>query len=99
MRIRKPHHFPKAHFRFTPHVTVRQRIGPTSFSLSDGKTWNATNLAHCPSVAGQNCDTSQLPRAHVNHYPSNQQPRGLVQAYVEQGLSYAIICTLFIAEY
>ena len=75
VRIRKPQHVPKAHPRFTSPATVRERIGPNTFLLSDGKTWNATHLAHTPPVAGQNCDTSgHLPTA-VSHSPSHKQPR------------------------
>lgn len=42
VRVRKPHHVPKAHPRFSHPATVRKKIGPNSFLLSDGKTWNAS---------------------------------------------------------
>ncbi len=51
VRIRIPHHIPKAHSRLTPPAMVRKRIGPNF--LSYRKTWNAAQLAPFPSVAGQ----------------------------------------------
>ncbi|XP_048853517.1 uncharacterized protein K02A2.6-like isoform X1 [Brienomyrus brachyistius] len=75
VRIRKPHHVPKAHPRFTSPTTVRKRIGPNSFLLSDGKIWNASHLAKIPPVAGQDCDTSRLIHTGVSHSPSHKQPR------------------------
>lgn len=75
VRIRIPHHVPKAHPRFTFPATVRKRIGPNSFLLSDGKTWNATHLARIPSVAGQDSDSSGLLHTPVSHSPSDKQPR------------------------
>lgn len=75
VRIRKPHHVPKAHPRFTSPVTVRERKGPNTFLLSDGKTWNANHLAHTSPVAGQDCDASRLLHPHASHSPSQRQPR------------------------
>ncbi|XP_048842528.1 uncharacterized protein LOC125715236 isoform X3 [Brienomyrus brachyistius] len=75
VRIRKPNHVPKAHPRFTSPTTVRKRIGPNSFLLSDGKIWNASHLAKIPPVAGQDCDTSRLIHTGVSHSPSHKQPR------------------------
>lgn len=75
VRVRKPHHVPKAHPRFSHPATVRKKIGPNSFLLSDGKTWNASQLAHFPSVAGQDRDTSRLPHSHFDHHLSHKQPR------------------------
>lgn len=57
VRVRNPHHVPKAHPRFTPPLTVEKRIGRNSFLLSDGKIWNASHLAHFPSGTKQDCNT------------------------------------------
>lgn len=35
VRVRKPHHVPKAHPRFSPPATVRKKRSPNSFLLSD----------------------------------------------------------------
>jgi len=70
MRIRKPHHAPKAHPRFTSPVTVRKRIGPNSFLLSDGKTWNASHLPHM----GLDKTVTHLGCYTVSHSPSLRQP-------------------------
>lgn len=75
VRIRKLHHVPKAHPRFTSPATVRKIVGSNSFLLSDGKTWNASHLAHFPSVTGQDCDTQTSQQSHADNLTSKKQPR------------------------
>lgn len=63
VRIRKPHHVPKTHNRFTAPETERVRkplrksVGSNSYLLSVGMIWNASHLAHVPLVAEQDYNT------------------------------------------
>lgn len=75
VRIKKPFHVPKAHSRFTTPVTVTKKVGPNSFLLSDGKTWNASRLSHVPSVIGQDSIMNGLSHTPANQTPSHRQPR------------------------
>lgn len=60
VRIRNPLHVPKGHPRFTSPATVKRIKGNHTFLLSDGKNWNASHLAHCAPVAGQNLTATGL---------------------------------------
>lgn len=45
VRIRTPEHVPKGSPKYTLCLSVREKIGPSSFLLSDGKKWNGRRLA------------------------------------------------------
>ena len=74
VRVRIPHHVPKAHPRFSAPATVEKKIGKSTFLLSDGKKWNASHLAHVPAAADfetKNTSATQCPPA----LSPNRQPR------------------------
>ncbi|ROK06852.1 hypothetical protein DPX16_23455 [Anabarilius grahami] len=65
VRIRKPDHVPKGSPKYTLPLSIREKIGPSSFLLSDGKKWNGLRLtkfttqiektAQGSNLATQNC--------------------------------------------
>ncbi|RXM91343.1 hypothetical protein EOD39_21276 [Acipenser ruthenus] len=44
VRVRKPEHVKKRTAKFTDPVRVQRKIGPSTYVLGDGKTWNASHL-------------------------------------------------------
>ena len=53
VRVRIPHHVMKGHRRYTDPLTIREKIGNSTYILSDGKTWNASHLTAFPNAAAR----------------------------------------------
>lgn len=45
VRVRKPGHVKKGHPRFSPPIRINKQVGPSTYTLEDGKTWHASHLA------------------------------------------------------
>lgn len=48
VRIRKPQLVKKGDVRFSTPVLMKRQVGPSTYVLGDGKSWNTANLAVCP---------------------------------------------------
>ncbi|MEQ2186705.1 hypothetical protein GOODEAATRI_031414 [Goodea atripinnis] len=48
VRVRRPEHIPKGSSRFTEPRTVMKKVGQNTYTLNDGRKWNASKLAHFP---------------------------------------------------
>ena len=51
VRVRRPEHVHKGSSRFTEPRTVVKKVGQNTFTLSDGRKWNASKLAPFPTQA------------------------------------------------
>ncbi|KAJ8356856.1 hypothetical protein SKAU_G00196500 [Synaphobranchus kaupii] len=51
VRIKNPLHVLKGHSKFCAPVDVRRQVGPSTYVLGDGKTWNASHLTLFPIPA------------------------------------------------
>lgn len=51
VRVRNPLHVMKGHRRYTDPLTVTEKVGDSTYILSDGKTWNASHLTAFPDSA------------------------------------------------
>lgn len=51
VRVRRPEHVHKGSSKFTEPLKVVERVGPSTYLLSDGRKWNASKLAHFPKEA------------------------------------------------
>ena len=47
--VRRPGHRSKTARRFTSPIRVTKRVGPATYRLADGRTWNAAHLARFPA--------------------------------------------------
>ncbi|KAJ8336764.1 hypothetical protein SKAU_G00379840 [Synaphobranchus kaupii] len=65
VRVRNPLHVPKGHQRFSAPLTIREKVGDSTYILSNGKTWNASHLTVFPDTATTDEDTveSQVDRS------------------------------------
>ncbi|KAJ8373726.1 hypothetical protein SKAU_G00043060 [Synaphobranchus kaupii] len=61
VRVRKPLHVPKGHQRFSAPLTIREKVGDSTYILSNGKTWNASHLTVFPDTATTDEDTVESP--------------------------------------
>lgn len=48
--VKFPGHRPKMTRRFSSPIRVTQRVGPATYRLADGRTWNTAHLARLPTV-------------------------------------------------
>ena len=73
VRIRNPLHVMKGHRRYTDPLTISEKVGDSTYILSNGKTWNASHLTAFPDTAattGQEtvelgADRSPRPRRNI----------------------------------
>lgn len=59
VRVRNPLHVPKGHKRFSDPLTIREKVGNSTYTLSNGKTWNASHLAAFPDLTTTTTDADQ----------------------------------------
>ena len=50
VRVRNPLHVKKGHSKFSEPLSVTKQRGPHSYTLSDGKTWDASHLSILPDT-------------------------------------------------
>lgn len=61
VRVRRPEHVHKGSSRFTEHLTVVNKVGLSTYLLSDCWKWNASNLARSKeALAGTSKDNGTV---------------------------------------
>ncbi|KAJ8362815.1 hypothetical protein SKAU_G00116460 [Synaphobranchus kaupii] len=75
VRIKNPLHVLKGHSKFSAPVDVRRQVGPSTYVLGDGKTWNASHLTLFPIPAESETPAAAAPSSSVELAPDSRVRR------------------------
>lgn len=90
VRVRNPLHVKKGKFKFSEPLKVTQQKGPHSYTLTDGKTWDASHLSVLPETftlpAGEQRPGEPAPSDSVpNRNQRNRKPPGWLKDFLKMG--------------